>query len=126
MAQGFASPQWATYKQWTEAGFQVAKGSKGTHIVFFKPMGGKENDQGEIEAGYCVIRGYTVFNATQTNAPASEVIVSDNFNPIPACEQFIVKTGARITHGPDILGSKKWTRRWRQPACGKPEIDSVQ
>lgn len=101
MAQGFASPQWATYKQWTEAGFQVAKGSKGTHIVFFKPMGGKENDQGEIEAGYCVIRGYTVFNATQTNAPASEVIVSDNFNPIPACEQFIVKTGARITHGGD-------------------------
>jgi antirestriction protein ArdC len=94
---------WASYKQWQEAGVQVLKGSKGTHIVFFKPIEGKKNEEtGEAESGYCVIRGYTVFNATQTNftAPAP-VIPNPEFNPIPACEQFIAQTGAQITHGGD-------------------------
>lgn len=103
MAGGFASPAWATYKQWQELGYQVNKGEKATHIVFFKPMQGKTNaETGEVEAGYCVIRGYAVFNATQTNFPASAPIVTDSgFNPLPACEQFIIKTGAQVTHGGD-------------------------
>jgi antirestriction protein ArdC len=103
MGNNFASPVWASYKQWQEAGVQVAKGSKGTHIVFFKPMTGKTNaETGKAEAGYCVIRGYTVFNATQTNFSDSAPIapVAD-FNPIPGCEAFIVNTGAQITHGGD-------------------------
>lgn len=102
MAHGFASPVWATYKQWLEQGAQVQKGSKGTNIVFFKPMAGKVNDEGETEAGYCVIRGYTVFNATQTNLPASVFEPPEvEFNPIPGCEQLIADTGATITHGGD-------------------------
>jgi len=102
MVNGFASPVWATYKQWAEQGAQVQKGSKGTQIVFFKPMAGKTNDKGETEAGYCVIRGYTVFNATQTNLPASVFEPpAVKHNPIPECEQFMTKTGATITHGGD-------------------------
>jgi antirestriction protein ArdC len=102
MTQGFSSPVWASYKQWQEAGYQVQKGSKGTHIVFFKPIAEKVNDAGETEGGYCVIRGYTVFNATQTNFAASNpVIPAHDFNPIPACESFIIKTGAAIAHGGD-------------------------
>jgi antirestriction protein ArdC len=103
MSQGFASPEWATYKQWNEKGAQVNKGEKATHIVFFKPMAGKKNaETGETEGGYCVIRGYAVFNATQTNysAPVSDVPATQ-FNPIPACEQFIADTGALISHGGD-------------------------
>jgi len=103
MAQGFTSPDWATYKQWSEAGHQVTKGQKATHIVFFKPVAGKQNaESGKTEGGYCVIRGYAVFNATQTNfiAPVCELPESQ-FNPIPDCEQFIVKTGAQIAHGGD-------------------------
>lgn len=103
MAHGFASPVWASYKQWQEAGFQVAKGSKGTHIVFFKPIVGKKDaDTGEVESSYCVIRGYTVFNATQTNfVDNTTPVPQPDFNPIPTCEQFITRTGARITHGGD-------------------------
>ena len=103
MVNGYASPVWATYKQWTEQGAQVQKGEKATSIVFFKPIAGKKDtDTGETEAGYCVIRGYAVFNATQTNLSASvfEPPAVD-FNPIPACEQFILNTGANITHGGD-------------------------
>ena len=102
MAQGFNNPTWATYKQWQEAGAQVQSGQKGTPIVFFKPISGKLNAEGETEAGYCVIRGYTVFNATQTDLPVSVSLVTEaQFNPIPACEQFIIKTGAMVTHGGD-------------------------
>ena len=103
MAHGFTSPVWASYKQWQEAGAQVSKGSKGTHIVFFKPIAGKKNEEtGEAETGYCVIRGYTVFNATQTNLSVPAPVEPEaQFNPIPACEQFIVRTGARISHGGD-------------------------
>jgi len=102
MAHGFASPVWATYKQWQEQGAQVQAGSKGTSIVFFKPMQGKTNEDGELEPGYCVIRGYTVFNATQTNLPARVFEPpAVEFNPIPGCEQFIADTGATITHGGD-------------------------
>lgn len=103
MAQGFNSPVWASYKQWQESGHQVTKGSRGTHIVFFKPIAGKKDaETGEQESSYCVIRGYTVFNATQTNfVDTSTPAPQPDFNPIPACEQYILKTGARITHGGD-------------------------
>lgn len=103
MAKGYASPTWATYKQFAEAGYQVQKGEHATHIVFFKPMPGKKNDEtGETDGGYCVIRGYAVFNATQTDMPVQAPVSPDGqFNPIPACEQFIADTGAIISHGGD-------------------------
>ena len=102
MAQGFTRPEWATYKQFSEAGFQVRKGEKATHIVFFKPVEGKKNEEtGESESGYCVIRGYAVFNATQTDMPEGNPSPVSDFNPIPACEQFVTGTGAAISHGGD-------------------------
>lgn len=103
MCNGYTSPEWATYKQWQEAGAQVNKGEKATHIVFFKPVAGKKNaETGEAESGYCVIRGYAVFNATQTNFTVSAPLIQEtNFNPIPACEQALIRTGAQITHGGD-------------------------
>ena len=103
MVNGFDRPEWATYKQFAEAGAQVSKGEKATHIVFFKPIAGKQNaETGETEAGFCVIRSYAVFNAAQTNLPASATFSPDaNFNPIPACDSFIVGTGASISHGGD-------------------------
>ena len=113
IALGYQSPIWATYKQYQEAGFQVSKGEKATHIVFFKPIQGKqtvrEDGETELSAGYCVIRGYSVFNATQTNMPAPAPIVPDNFNPIPHCEEFINDTGAIISHGGDAAFSVSYT-----------------
>jgi len=102
MAHGFHSGTWASYKQWSERGYQVQAGQKGTHIVFFKPMASRVNDDGETESGYCVIRGYTVFNACQTDAPISDA-ESDAapFDADAACEETIVRTGAMISHGKD-------------------------
>jgi antirestriction protein ArdC len=99
---GFSSPLWATYKQWSEKGYQVAKGSKGTHIVFFKPVTGKRNTEtGEIENGYAIMRGYVVFNASQTDYVAPQVDGGAEFEPMAACEDFIGATGAQVNHGGD-------------------------
>lgn len=103
MANNYSNPAWATYKQWQDAGAQVKAGEKATHIVFFKPVSGKTNaETGETESGYCVIKGYSVFNAEQTDL---EIIQNEkpegSFNPIPACEDRIIKTGAAISHGGD-------------------------
>jgi antirestriction protein ArdC len=101
MAKGYTNPAWATYKQWQDSGAQVKHGEKATNIVFFKPMKGQDKATGE-EMSYCVIKGYAVFNAGQTDitiTPTEKPI--DEFNPIPACEDRIIKTGARISHGGD-------------------------
>jgi antirestriction protein ArdC len=103
MAKGYSNPSWATYKQWNDAGIQVKAGEKATHIVFFKPVSVKTNaETGETESNYCVIRGYAVFNVEQTDI---QIIPTEKpegeFNPIPACEDRIIKTGATISHGGD-------------------------
>ena len=101
MAKGYSNPSWATYKQWNDNGIQVTAGEKASHIVFFKPMKGKDKTTGEDKA-YCVIKGYAVFNAEQTDIQIVPTEQPDTvFNPIPSCEDRIVKTGARISHGGD-------------------------
>ena len=45
---GLTSSTWGTYKQWQELGAQVKKGSKGTRIVFWKPLE-KEVGKGEVK-----------------------------------------------------------------------------
>lgn len=103
MGNGFASNEWATYKQWTEKGAQVQKGQHGSHIVFFKPIEGRKDvATGETESGYCILRGYTVFNAAQTDYVSPVPIVAAEFDASPVCDAFIAATGASITHGGDM------------------------
>lgn len=101
MSKGYGNPAWATYKQWNETGVHVKEGEKASHIVFFKPVKGTDKTTGEDKA-YCVIKGYAVFNAEQTDIEITVTEKPDSpFNPIPSCEDRIVKTGARISHGGD-------------------------
>jgi antirestriction protein ArdC len=101
MARGYANPAWATYKQWQSVGAQVKKGESASHIVFFKPVTGKDKTTGE-ETSYSVMRGYAVFNAEQTDIQiVPSETASVEFDPIPACEDRIIKTGAAISHGGD-------------------------
>lgn len=101
MVKGYTNPAWATYKQWQEAGAQVKEGEKATVIVFFKPVKTVDKDT-EKERQYAVLRKYWVFNVCQTDM---NIVPSEQpegaFNPIPACEERIVKTGAVVSHGGD-------------------------
>lgn len=106
MAQGFTSPYWATFKQWTEKGGKVKKGSKGTQIIFYSPQAGIKVDQvtGEQEEySYAILKTFYVFNAEQVEGVEVPQIdaSADTFAAHDAAERFIVGTGARISHGGD-------------------------
>ena len=101
MGKGYTNPAWATYKQWADSGANVKGGEKATHIVFFKPVKTTDKATGK-DSNYCVIKGYAVFNVEQTDMDIIPSTTPDTaFNPIPSCEERIVKTGASISHGGD-------------------------
>lgn len=65
---GYTSSEWATYRQWQEAGRQVRKGEKGTRVLLPRI----ERVDGEDVATGRIAKGYTVFNIEQTDE-ATEV-----------------------------------------------------
>lgn len=97
----FSNPAWATYKQWSDLGFQVRKGEKGTKIVFWSKAT-KEDSSGE-KSEYAFAKAYFVFNVEQVDG--IEIIPSEdkqNDNQkIEQCEQRIKATGANIITGGD-------------------------
>lgn len=106
---GYQHNQWATFKQWLEAGAVVRKGEKGTPIVFFGTHE-RENDDGE-KSRYQFARGATVFNVAQVKPlddhPKPFVPPEDQPPPTPNpddaianVEAFAHATGARIVTQP--------------------------
>jgi antirestriction protein ArdC len=102
-AQGFSSPQWATFRQWQDFGAQVRKGEKGTPIVFYKTIE-VEADEGDAadEKTVPFARASWVFNAAQVDGfePAPEPVrVVSQFDKLEQVDAAIRATGARIDHG---------------------------
>ena len=100
---GFNSQYWGTFKQWKSLGANVAKGSKGTHIVFWKRIE-KEKDDGEKTA-FMMCRGYTVFNADQCeNVPekfnAKTEVKKPDFADLIDAENIMLNSGVTVTHSP--------------------------
>jgi len=101
---GYSSPVWASFKQWQDLGGNVKKGEKGTQIVFYSQVTKSEikpNDPNPESSTYAMLKAYYVFNADQVEGiefdkPAP---VIDTFNPVPALDERIAKTGAQISHG---------------------------
>jgi len=62
---GFSSPYWATYKQVTEAGGQVIKGSKGTTITFYKSLEIEDETAADGKKFVPMRKFFTVFNLDQ-------------------------------------------------------------
>ena len=98
-AMGYQTSAWATYRQVQEAGGQVRKGEKGTHVVFFKPLKiqDRQTDEDKIVP---LLRGYTVFNLEQCDAvqvPARRKI--PEVERIENAETFIRNVGADLRHG---------------------------
>jgi len=101
---GYSSPIWASFKQWQELGGNVKKGEKGTQIVFYSQVEKKEikaNDPNPENSTYAMLKAYYVFNADQIEGVEFEkpAAILPEFNPIPALDDRIAKTGAQISHG---------------------------
>lgn len=103
--RGYSSPVWGTYRQWLALGAQVRKGEKAATIVFYKPIGGSDEQDASADEPSSrtrlIARASAVFNVAQVNgfnppavpprAPAATIL--------PKLEQFVASTGARIRHG---------------------------
>jgi len=94
----FASNEWATFKQWKSQNKSIAKGQKGTQIVYYDILE-KEIDD-EIKR-LPFIKCSTVFNVCQLadytpDAPAEELpLLVERLEQV---EQFVANTKAVIKH----------------------------
>lgn len=67
---GYATAEWATFRQWQAAGAQVRKGEKGTLTVFFKASGAGQQSAESDEQGlrrHFIAKAAYVFNAAQVD-----------------------------------------------------------
>jgi len=101
--KGYQSPYYGSFKQWQELGGNVKKGEKGTQIVFYSQVTKKEikeSDPNPENGTYAMLKAYYVFNIDQVEGIDIEqpAPVITEFNPVPALEDRIIKTGANIKH----------------------------
>ena len=108
-AAGYASGQWATYRQWAEAGGQVRKGEKSTVILFWKnacKSKTKADEAEEVGPGRTrfVARTFCVFNSEQVDGiePSVSLPVLSPEERVETADAFVAATGANIRHGGDV------------------------
>ena len=102
-ANNFECGEWMTYKQAEAKGWQVKKGSKGTHIIYFKINEYENKKTGDIDK-VPMLKRYSVFNGDQIEGfipcrePAVEVETFDNCDLVEAT---IEAHEITIKHGGD-------------------------
>lgn len=122
-ARGFASGQWATYRQWQEAGAQVRKGAKAATVVFWQRADTAEDVDLVCRAEQrapVIARAYSVFNADQVDgwmAPALPILPESE--RIAAAEAFIAAIPATISHGGNSAYYVPAADRVQVPAFGQ-------
>jgi antirestriction protein ArdC len=103
---GYAANEWATYRQWQDAGAQVRKGERSTTVVFWKFFDRDEERQDEGESQEhrqrCLARAYNVFNAAQVDGytPAVPPQLSEALR-LENAERFFAQLPAVVKHGGD-------------------------
>ncbi|MBF6570518.1 MAG: DUF1738 domain-containing protein [Candidatus Binataceae bacterium] len=105
-SKGYASGEWATYRQWSERGAQVRKGEKSTLVVFWKfannasETDDSAGDETARTGRLLFTKGYNVFNASQVDGYTPEVVaVDDRLERHARAEQFFANVGADLRHG---------------------------
>ena len=116
LQKGFQDPRWMTYKQASEAGWQVRGGEKGTQIEFWdlkpgpgRPDSSASDDKAEAQnltdansdpdRPRWVHKVYTVFNGQQIDRiPPHSPKEHRPFEVVAAGEQILTNSGARIAH----------------------------
>jgi len=104
MSAGFSTSVWGTYKQWSAKGAQVAKGSKGTRIVFWKPLDVDDKDKPGKKKQIWMLKTYVVFNADQVegyDAPTLPTIAAPSEIACPEMDEYFAKAGVDLRHGGD-------------------------
>ncbi len=87
----FNCPYWASFKQISELGGKVKKGSKGTMIIYWKILEYTEkgNNKGENKTKKIpLLRYYKIFNLEQTTGIEYKTEIK-KFNPIEKAEEIV-------------------------------------
>lgn len=116
LKHGFTSPYWLTFKQALDAGANVKKGMKGTHVVFYKTLTREETGaNGETEEKRIpMMRTFCVFNLDQIEgldhlrAQPEPTLVGDQTRN-PRADLLAAETGAKILF--DVTGEAYYNRR---------------
>lgn len=116
----FASPEWATFKQWSENKETIRKGEKGTMIVYYDFLEKEVEGQDELQK-IPFLKTYHVFNRCQlesyngedVNHPDQDEKMEPLVSRIHAVDAFVENTKAIIQHG-------------GERACFSPKEDMIQ
>lgn len=92
---GYSSGQWATFKQWKDAGGNIRKGEKASPIIFYKELEHENKSTGETEKRWWG-RKMCVFNIDQVEGMASNNVEPIRFDPITRADALLTATGATI------------------------------
>ena len=116
----YSSPYWLTYKQCSDLGGHVTKGSKSTPVIFYKLLDKDTSDQeaGTTNSKIPLLRYYSVFNFEQCEGlpePPTVPEVVNPFTPIECAEKIISTMPLR----PDI-------RHGGNRAYYSPNLDYIQ
>lgn len=105
-AAGYESHEWATYKQWSEAGAQVRKGERSSLVVFWKfrdqedVPDATQPEFNDRASRLVLVRGYSVFNAAQVEGYApKQAPQTPELERIQSAETFFRRTQATIRTG---------------------------
>jgi antirestriction protein ArdC len=113
---GFASPTWASYRQWAQLNCQVRAGEKSSTVIFYKEYDVDSDPEGSDDNGKRrVARAFGAFNADQVDGftPPAVPTALGPITRIAAADAFVSATGARVEHG-------------GQQAYYRPSTDHIQ
>lgn len=105
LRRGYGSGVWATYRQWSEAGAQVRRGSHGTPIVFYKPATNRtepsatDDDEPQTPSRRLVMQTSIVFNQGQVDGWACPEPVPVSVDPHARADALVRSTEAKVVHG---------------------------
>ena len=116
LERGYASGEWATFKQWQAKGAAVRKGETASPIVFYRTVEKADetatNDDDKPDQLF-IACGYWVFGAEQVDGYAAAPALPVNpITRIAAADAYFAATGARI-----IVGGAQ--------ACYRPSTDTI-
>lgn len=123
--KSYATPVWATYRQWTELGAQVRKDEKSSLVIFYKEFDAEPDpDDASDDGKRRVARASRVFNAAQVDGYEA-MAQPDPLGPIEriaAGDLFVHATDAKIEHGGDRAYYRPSTDQIQMPSedafCG--------
>jgi antirestriction protein ArdC len=95
---GYASPYWATYKQWGECGAQVRRGEKSATVLLFRELNVEREQDGEVTTDRVPLaRAFHLFNAAQVDNVPEKYLTRPASDKTLAGPQEVVD--AYLSHG---------------------------